>query len=808
VHVLIHKSTEFNKRLAQLRRSGGAASRAAESAQAIIGRLYLGYSIEEAGALTNHGETRIRNSVKFDLPGGHRLICVRHGPDLSLLFIGSHQECDRWLDSNRGLRIVADKQTQRISVVHEVNINTPLPPRPVQAADDRHPLIESLKDDDLDVLSLRPSDVRKLAALTGASSDDDILDTISQIANANDVTLSVLLALRDDGPEAATALLRMSVGAAVALDREPEILAPALLSGMNADEVIDIRELSNEELDRILRAEDFRDWLLFLHPDQAALANATLVGPTLLGGISGSGKTSVLVHRAKALAERYVNKKFLVVAINPALSVFLGHLCDAICPPAVRSRIECRSVQELCRAILKFFRPTDRFQVEDARSGENLEDNWNESYNREEQQMRLLPIITSLQRRNIDASRYIRDELIWLRSGFSSTLGPWLTPAREMYLDTEKTRRIGREIAFPRDWRERILGALTFYEDWLCAGDFADEPALALATHGLLPRLRSENHPFVYRSVLIDEFQDVGTVELEILASLVRDEKDGLFFTGDRSQQVFPKLSSISDAGVETRNRRFFRKNYRNTREILEVGTHILANHANAEDGKQDGITVLSPELSARTGPMPLAVHCSSACQGIAFIREFNLEPRKTHAGPICIVACGVRDDADNLLHNLHSTYMNAGLPVTLLSKNQSVPNDAILLSPLETVKGFEFSLVIISQCTSEFIPNPALPGEESWRDARRLYVAITRARDELLFTYALEPSAFLEGMPELLKYSSAEQEFPSLKESKPKVATLEVLSAKTKRDLRRCVHCNGNAIPGDNVCLSCFAGM
>lgn len=151
---------------------------------------------------------------------------------------------------------------------------------------------------------------------------------------------------------------------------------------------------------------------------------------------------------------------------------------------------------------------------------------------------------------------------------------------------------------------------------------------------------------------------------------------------------------------------------------------------------------------------------------------------------------------------------MNAGLPVTLLSKNQSVPNDAILLSPLETVKGFEFSLVIISQCTSEFIPNPALPGEESWRDARRLYVAITRARDELLFTYALEPSAFLEGMPELLKYSSAEQEFPSLKESKPKVATLEVLSAKTKRDLRRCVHCNGNAIPGDNVCLSCFAGM
>jgi len=46
-----------------------------------------------------------------------------------------------------------------------------------------------------------------------------------------------------------------------------------------------------------------------------------------------------------------------------------------------------------------------------------------------------------------------------------------------------------------------------------------------------------------------------------------------------------------------------------------------------------------------------------------------------------------------------------------------------VFVSALETVKGFEFSLVIISNCGAKVIPSPALPLEERWREARRLYV-------------------------------------------------------------------------------------
>ena len=223
----------------------------------------------------------------------------------------------------------------------------------------------------------------------------------------------------------------------------------------------------------------------------------------------------------------------------------------------------------------------------------------------------------------------------------------------------------------------------------------------------------------------------------------------------------------------------------------------------------EQGINVIQPEYSARTGPVPIAVHCTSLHQEIAFIRHYILLRRKSHPGPICIVACGVRDDADILLSNLCSTYLNADLPVTLLSKNQSVPNDAILLSPLETVKGFEFSLVIISQCTNQYIPNPTLPIEESWRDARRLYVAITRARDEVVFTYAFEPSRFLEQMPDLVKYTAAEQEFPEIKDPAPRSWVSQLSqSPMASQNAHRCRYCNAFAIPGDNVCLNCFSGM
>jgi hypothetical protein len=50
---------------------------------------------------TRHGELRLKNCVKYDLGGGYRLVTVRQGEHLFLLFIGSHDETDQWLERHR-----------------------------------------------------------------------------------------------------------------------------------------------------------------------------------------------------------------------------------------------------------------------------------------------------------------------------------------------------------------------------------------------------------------------------------------------------------------------------------------------------------------------------------------------------------------------------------------------------------------------------------------------------------------------------------------------------------------------------------
>ena len=71
-------------------------------------------------------------------------------------------------------------------------------------------------------------------------------------------------------------------------------------------------------------------------------------------------------------------------------------------------------------------------------------------------------------------------------------------------------------------------------------------------------------------------------------------------------------------------------------------------------------------------------------------------------------------------------------------------------------VKGFDFSLVIVIGCGAKHLPSPGHCRKEAWRDALRLYVAMTRARDEVRFYYSGEPSEFLLAMNEGLYWDDA----------------------------------------------------
>ncbi len=101
----LHLDPKFLKSLNELRKQGGISFIAAKKAEDLIKRLLLrGRDCStEIGRLTRNGELRIKNCKKYDLGNGYRLICLRKAYHLILLYIGTHDECSRWLERNKGL---------------------------------------------------------------------------------------------------------------------------------------------------------------------------------------------------------------------------------------------------------------------------------------------------------------------------------------------------------------------------------------------------------------------------------------------------------------------------------------------------------------------------------------------------------------------------------------------------------------------------------------------------------------------------------------------------------------------------------
>ncbi len=104
------RTTTFEKHLSELGKTGKKGAQAVDQAERIIEILPQApwYSPEILYRRTKKGEMRIKRCEKYDLGGGHRLICARKGKQLFLLFVGTHDHCDRWLEHNKGMQFETD----------------------------------------------------------------------------------------------------------------------------------------------------------------------------------------------------------------------------------------------------------------------------------------------------------------------------------------------------------------------------------------------------------------------------------------------------------------------------------------------------------------------------------------------------------------------------------------------------------------------------------------------------------------------------------------------------------------------------
>ena len=102
----IYRDPKFNERLEEMARHGGKSHIAAKKAEKLIRRILAKgrKNLFGAGRLAENGEMRLINCRKFNLGDGYRLICQQNEFYLFILYIGTHDECSRWLERNKGLK--------------------------------------------------------------------------------------------------------------------------------------------------------------------------------------------------------------------------------------------------------------------------------------------------------------------------------------------------------------------------------------------------------------------------------------------------------------------------------------------------------------------------------------------------------------------------------------------------------------------------------------------------------------------------------------------------------------------------------
>lgn len=80
---------------------------------------------------------------------------------------------------------------------------------------------------------------------------------------------------------------------------------------------------STDELRRAVEGGDFGAWRVFLHPQQRRIVDQTYSGSARITGGAGTGKTVVLLHRARALAKRSPDSRVV-------LTTFTKNLAEAL----------------------------------------------------------------------------------------------------------------------------------------------------------------------------------------------------------------------------------------------------------------------------------------------------------------------------------------------------------------------------------------------------------------------------------------------------------------------------------------------
>ena len=649
-----------------------------------------GHSLHRVTSAKDPGFWSVRVNLDF------RIIVHRAGDDMTLCYIGRHDEAYKWAERRKlethpttgAAQLVELREiVQEVPVPVYVETEVQAPPKPLFFA--------HLPDEQLLAYGVP---VEWLETVRAAN-EDSVLDLADHLPT-----------------EAAEALLELAVGKTP----QPSLPAPSGADPFaHPDALRRFRVMRNvEELEEALEYP-WEKWTIFLHPAQLGLVKRNYNGPARVSGSAGTGKTVVALHRAAFLAKSKQDTRILLTTFSDALANLL------------RTKLQLLVHQEL--------HPGDRIVV-------NSLDAVGLSLYEARFGPPVLAQCETIENLIEDAAGMMGSNfsLTFLKAEWERVVDAWQLATWEDYRDVA---RIGRYRRLSETQRRTLWPVFERVKSGLRERGLVTKAEM----FGRLTReVTQQGHP-PFNCIVVDEAQDVSVAQLRFLAAIAGGRPNGLFFAGDLGQRIFQQPFSWKELGVDVRGRsQTLRINYRTSHQIRTHADRLLDPEISDVDGN---LEERNRTVSVFNGPKPsIQVLENEGGESIrvsewlaARISE-GLQPNE--------ISIFVRS-TDQVARAVGAV-QQTDIPYAVLDEDMDTQEGRLTVGTMHLAKGLEFRAVVVMACDSEVIPLQSRVEsiadeadlEEVYNTERNLlYVACTRARDHLLVTGVEPASEFLDDL-------------------------------------------------------------
>lgn len=416
----------------------------------------------------------------------------------------------------------------------------------------------------------------------------------------------------------------------------------------------------------------------------------------LVTGLSGSGKSKVLIEHAKRLCKRHPDRRILILSYNKAINNQLKH--EISCATPKQSKIQCHPFMEWCRKLLG---GTWKFVYED-------------------QETELLDLMI---KRHFEVGELSRHGLIREINFIKD---------RRIQTETEYmgTLRSSRSYALPNPVRKRVWQAMIQIDTHLKDRNshlWGDAPAI------LLQALDDGKIFESYDYVLIDEAQYFAPVWFELIKRVMAPHAQ-LFMTADEDQGFCNRSLNWQETGLDLRGhtirlKHSYRCNQGIARVVDNFRLHRLMEEVRYPLYSINQIDPVPPEQH------PQLLHFS--------VKEYQQKRLLSELHQLVKHGCAPQDiliiNANKQTTRFLAQDIRKALDIPTVTLTGSVNDvEAITLCDIESATGLESKVVFITGLERIFDDeeNPALNSRErrslKLENTHLLHMAMTRATDKL----------------------------------------------------------------------------